>query len=78
LIIKRVAYPRAALVGNPSDGYFGKTIAFAFSNFCAEVVLYESPELEILPSEKDQSRFANVRELVRDVEMHGYYAAFAC
>ena len=27
----------------------GKTISFAFRNFCAKVVLYETPELEILP-----------------------------
>jgi hypothetical protein len=28
---------RAALIGNPSDGYFGKTIAFVFKNFRAKV-----------------------------------------
>ncbi len=73
MIIRTRAYPRVGLVGNPSDGYFGKTISFAFSNFCAEVVLYESPELEILPCQKDQSQFKSVRELVRDVNLHGYY-----
>ena len=73
MIIRAKSYPRAGLVGNPSDGYFGKTISFAFGNFSAEVVLYESPELEILPSEKDQSVFSSVHELVNDVEMHGYY-----
>ena len=30
MITKAHAYPRAALIGNPSDGYFGKTIAFTF------------------------------------------------
>jgi glucuronokinase len=39
MIIKTHAYPRAALIGNPSDGYFGKTIAFTFSNFQAEVTI---------------------------------------
>lgn len=73
MIIRTKAYPRVGLIGNPSDGYFGKTISFTFQNFCAEAVLYESPELEILPAEKDHSRFANLRELVRDVELHGYY-----
>ena len=73
MIIRTRAYPRAGLVGNPSDGYFGKTISFAFSNFGAEVVLYETPELEILPSQKDQSRFASIAGLVRDVRLHGYY-----
>jgi glucuronokinase len=73
MIIHAKAYPRAGLIGNPSDGYYGKTISFAFRNFRAEVVLYETPELEILPSEKDQSRFDSLGDLVRDVKLHGYY-----
>ncbi|MGB2807674.1 MAG: hypothetical protein WBC22_08035 [Sedimentisphaerales bacterium] len=73
MIIHTKAYPRVGLIGNPSDGYFGKTISFAFSNFCAEVVLYETPELEILPNYKDHSRFAGMAELVKDVRLHGYY-----
>jgi glucuronokinase len=73
VIIRTQAYPRAGLIGNPSDGYFGKTISFAFSNFRAEVVLYETPELEILSSEKDLSCFTSIGGLVRDVQLHGYY-----
>jgi glucuronokinase len=73
MIIRTKAYPRVGLIGNPSDGYFGKTISFAFSNFCAEVVLYETPELEILPNYKDHSRFASIADLVKDVKLHGYY-----
>ncbi len=73
MIIHTCAYPRAGIVGNPSDGYFGKTISFAFSNFQAEVLLYETPELEILPNRKDQSRFSGIRDLVQDVRLHGYY-----
>ena len=67
------AYPRAGLIGNPSDGYFGKTISFAFSNFHAEVLLYETPELEILPHVRDHSRFLGLHDLHRDVRRHGYY-----
>jgi len=73
MIIRTKAYPRAGLIGNPSDGYFGKTISFAFSNFTAEVVLYESPELEIIGSEKDRSCFRSIAGLVKDVRLHGYY-----
>ncbi|MCF7972953.1 MAG: GHMP kinase [Phycisphaerae bacterium] len=73
MIIRAKSYPRAGLIGNPSDGYFGKTISFSFGNFCAEVILYESPELEILPCQKDQSCFGSVQDLVKDVELHGYY-----
>lgn len=73
MIIRSRAYPRVGLIGNPSDGYFGRTISFAFKNFCAEVTLYESPELEILASEKDHSVFKSIAGLVGDVELHGYY-----
>ncbi len=73
MIIRRKAYPRVGLIGNPSDGYNGKTIAFAFSNFRAQVVLYETPTLEILPNERDHSRFASIRALAQDVNAYGYY-----
>ena len=73
MIIRTKAYPRVGLIGNPSDGYFGKTISVAFSNFSAEVLLYESPDLEIIFSQKDQSKFASIHELVSDVKLHGYY-----
>ena len=73
MIIRKRAYPRAGLIGNPSDGYFGRTIAFTFQNFCAEVVLYESPELNILPSERDHSIFSSMKQLVDDVNNYGYY-----
>jgi len=73
MIIHAHAYPRAGLIGNPSDGYFGRTISFTFSNFKAEVTLYETPELEILPRDRDLSRFDSLEDLVRDVRLHGYY-----
>jgi len=73
MIIKTKAYPRAALIGNPSDGYFGKTIAFTFSNFSATAVLYESPELVIEPGPRDGSTFASVDDLEADVRKYGYY-----
>jgi len=73
MIIRERAYPRAGLVGNPSDGYFGKTISFVFGNFQAGVVLYETPELEIVPNTRDHSRFDSLRHLVEDVQLNGYY-----
>jgi glucuronokinase len=73
MIIRTTAYPRAALIGNPSDGYFGKTIAFTFANFAANVTLYESPELEIVPSRRDESVFDSIGALHEDVRLFGYY-----
>lgn len=73
LLLRRQAHARAGLVGNPSDGYHGKTIALSVRNFRAEVVLYEWDEVEILWTDQDQSRFRNVHDLVHDVRLHGYY-----
>ena len=73
MIITTVAYPRAALIGNPSDGYHGKTIAFVFSNYRARVRLYETPELEILPSRRDYCRFASLDAMCEDIGIYGYY-----
>ena len=73
MIIRKQAFPRAALIGNPSDGYYGKTIAFVFDNYAAQVMLYETPELNLVPSLRDQPSFGNVRELVHDVGLYGYY-----
>ena len=73
MIIKTRAFPRAALIGNPSDGYYGKTIAFVFSNYHAEVQLYESPELDLLPSLRDHSSFKSIDHLAEDVGLFGYY-----
>ncbi len=73
MIIRTKSYPRAALIGNPSDGYFGKTIAFVFENFHAEVILYETPDLEILPQERDRSIYKNIEGLYDDVRLYGYY-----
>ena len=73
MIITNVAYPRAALIGNPSDGYHGKTIAFVFRNYRAEVQLYETPDLELLSSRRDYNRFASLDALSDDIAQFGYY-----
>ena len=73
MIITTKSYPRAALIGNPSDGYYGKTIAFIFNNFEASVVLYETPELEIIPQERDKSVYNDIQRLYEDVKLYGYY-----
>lgn len=73
MLLTTKAYARAGLVGNPSDGYFGKTISFIIRNFCAEITLYETPELKIEPNQRDHSVFGSIEELARDVRQHGYY-----
>jgi glucuronokinase len=73
LIIRKRAYARAGLLGNPSDGYHGKTISLIVRNLWAEVVLYEWDTLEIVLAEGDRARFRSVNDLARDVRLHGYY-----
>ncbi len=72
-IIRNRACARAGLIGNPSDGYSGKTISFVIRDYWAEAVLYEWEDVEVLSSRDDQSRFRGVRDLVQDVKQHGYY-----
>jgi glucuronokinase len=73
MIIAAHAHARAGLVGNPSDGYFGKTISFIIRNFRATVRLWESPHFEIQPTHGDLAQFASVGEFLRDQKLHGYY-----
>ncbi|MBN2163317.1 MAG: hypothetical protein JXR25_17040 [Pontiellaceae bacterium] len=72
-IIRSRAYARAGLVGNPSDGYHGKTISFTFSEFYAETVLYESPYIELLPNRRDQTLYKDLDAVVQNISECGYY-----
>jgi glucuronokinase len=72
-MIETYGYARAGLLGNPSDGYFGKTIAFVMSNFRARVLLYPSGRLEIKPSKADLPVFENLEDLYRTTRWRGYY-----
>lgn len=73
MIIQTHAYARAGLIGNPSDGYFGKTISFTIRNFSARITLYESPELEVKLNSNDLMMFRSMRHLIEDIRFAGYY-----
>ena len=73
MIIEERAYARAGLLGNPSDGYFGKTISISVKNFGAHVSLYETPELRIEPEPRDNNEYPNIYTLVERIKLHGYY-----
>ena len=55
MAVQGIATARAGLIGNPSDGYLGKTISITIRDFFAKVSLYESPVVEIVPSLQDRS-----------------------
>ena len=72
-IITTHAHARAGLVGNPSDGYFGKTISFIIRDFRATVKLWESPHFVVVPGHGDSAKFDGVADFLRDARLHGYY-----
>ena len=73
MIVTAHAFARVGLVGNPSDGYHGKTISCVVRNFRATVRLWESPHFEIVPGPGDLARFDTLDGFLRDVRLHGYY-----
>ena len=71
--IETFAYARAGLLGNPSDGYYGKTIALLVRNFRARVLLYPSARLEIRAAKADLPVFENLEDLYQTTRWRGYY-----
>ncbi|MFP4096432.1 MAG: mevalonate kinase [Cyclobacteriaceae bacterium] len=72
-IIETSAYARAGLLGNPSDGYHGKTISVIVRNFGARILLYPSPEINIEMQEQDINVYRNIHHLIDSVNTMGYY-----
>ncbi len=72
-IIRAEANARIGLLGNPSDGFYGKTISCILRNYAAKVVVYEWPELEIILSRQDRCEFRQMEDLVDDVRVNGLY-----
>jgi len=73
MAIETRAFARAGLLGNPSDGYFGKIIALNIKNFSAQVFLEESSELRIVPSDTEKNLYKNIDNLVEATQLFGYY-----
>ena len=67
------SFARAGFLGNPSDGYYGKTLSFTFSEYCVDLHLAESSRLRFMPGEVDDAAFDSPRELVRNLRLYGYY-----
>ena len=71
--VKTRSFARAGLLGNPSDGYFGKTISFTFRRFYVELTLTESSRIRFVPGEVDDATFNSPAELVQNLRLYGYY-----
>lgn len=72
-MIETVAYARAGVLGNPSDGYYGKTLALTLRNFRSRTILYPSERLEIRPPAADTPAWKNLAELRNHTRWRGYY-----
>jgi glucuronokinase len=77
IIITSRVHARVGLLGNPSDGFGGKTISFSLGNFWAEATLTPLPPgagVRLRPHPlHDASSHASVSALRRRVEGQGYY-----
>ena len=69
--VRAKSFARAGLLGNPSDGYFGKTLSFAFANFGVELRLTESSKMRFVPGEVDDAMFDSPEQLVHDLRIYG-------
>lgn len=68
------AFARAGLLGNPSDGYHGKAIAFSVRQFQATVRLTPNQFVEIVdPAVTHDDHCPNISEFVKRLDRFGYY-----
>lgn len=74
MIVHRCVGARVGLMGNPSDGFGGKTIAALLGDFYARVALWETPKLEIIPHPYlDPFSFDSIDHLAEVASDDGYY-----
>ena len=73
MILETISYARAGLVGNPSDGYFGKTLSFTMTNFSVKVTMWESPDIQFLTNPADEAVFQDLDQLMGEILLYGYY-----
>lgn len=73
MLIRRTAYARSGLVGNPSDIFGGKVVSLLFDAFRAHATVYESPLLTVAPSARDRTTFDDAESLIRYRARFGYY-----
>ncbi len=72
-LIEHNVSARAGLIGNPSDGYGGKTISIPIRNFYAAVKLWERPDKIVIPH--DENEFNSIEHLFEYTSTKGFYDA---
>lgn len=65
-------FPRAGLIGNPSDGFFGRTIAFTFDRFCVDLQLTSGSTVRLFDADQVLHEFRSISVMLDYVRCHGY------
>ncbi len=72
-MIRRRSFARAGVLGNPSDGYGGKTISLAFSEFSCTAEIRAARKLTIRPAPDERNEFESLDDFVQGIERLGLY-----
>jgi glucuronokinase len=74
-VITAHAPARAGLLGNPSDGYGGRTLALAVPRFVASVSAEPAEGIEIVPGALDLASWPSPAAFVDRIDRFGYGTA---
>ena len=73
-MVEKKTCARIGLMGNPSDGFYGKTVSSCITNFYAKLALTENELMKIVPHQLfDPTEFSNLKELEVVSNRDGYY-----
>ena len=75
MFVESEAFARAGLIGNPSDGYYGKTISIVIREFSAKVSLTPSDAIEFIPNEQEKAKYHSLVDFKSTLNNKGYYGA---
>lgn len=71
-MIRHAAPSRVGILGNPSDGYGGKTLALAVPHYEAVVELEPADGVEIVALADDEPHWSSVDAMTSHLDRHGY------
>lgn len=74
MVISYTTYARLGLIGNPSDGFGGKTLTVQIEDFGTCATIWETPLLQIVPHpQHDPFEFESLERLHDIAKQDGYY-----
>ena len=71
-MIVHAAPSRVGILGNPSDGYGGRTLSLAVPQFQATVSLEEADRVEIASLPTDEPIWSSIGAMTAAIDRHGY------